>query len=308
MEYYNTLSHAGIKGMKWGVRRYQNEDGTLTTAGRERYNYDVPTTRRSSNPYTRALSRNGLVAVNRLSQMAIVGGLTAASSAVARKRGKKASAAAMTVIGKFTVAGLAGAMVVDLAKNNGGDDMQHSELYHAGIKGMKWGVRRYQNKDGTLTAEGKKRYNREADRGNYDEVRSDGTRYRTTKKGNTESIQADPYRYAKEDNEALRGVLNESRGLTSSLKSVNEASIRRTKNNRPKMDLSNMSDKDMRDQINRAMLEKQYNDMFAPQKSTRGREHVNEILDGVGSVLGVGASAVGLAVGILTLREKLKGG
>jgi hypothetical protein len=74
------------------------------------------------------------------------------------------------------------------------------------------------------------------------------------------------------------------------------------------MDLSNMSDKDMRDQINRAMLEKQYNDMFAPQKSTRGREHVNEILDGVGSVLGVGASAVGLAVGILTLREKLKGG
>lgn len=32
------------------------------------------------------------------------------------------------------------------------------ELYHWGVKGMKWGVRRYQNKDGTLTAEGKKRY------------------------------------------------------------------------------------------------------------------------------------------------------
>lgn len=32
------------------------------------------------------------------------------------------------------------------------------ELYHWGIKGMKWGRRRYQNKDGSLTPEGRKRY------------------------------------------------------------------------------------------------------------------------------------------------------
>lgn len=33
-----------------------------------------------------------------------------------------------------------------------------NELYHFGIKGQKWGVRRFQNEDGTLTEEGKKRY------------------------------------------------------------------------------------------------------------------------------------------------------
>lgn len=180
------------------------------------------------------------------------------------------------------------------------------ELYHWGIKGMKWGVRRYQNKDGTMTDAGKKRYYHEADKAGYNKESYSGRRYKTTDKGrNVETFNADANKWAKEDNEVLRGVVNETRGMTSALKNLNESSIRRTKNNRPQMDLSKMSEKEMRDQINRKLLEKQYNDMFAPQKSTRGREYLNDILDTAGSVLAVGSSALAIAVSIYTLKEKM---
>lgn len=39
-EYYKEddyLAHHGIKGQKWGIRRFQNPDGTLTAEGRTRY-------------------------------------------------------------------------------------------------------------------------------------------------------------------------------------------------------------------------------------------------------------------------------
>lgn len=42
--------------------------------------------------------------------------------------------------------------------------MPEYELYHHGTKGMRWGVRRYQNKDGSLTPAGKKRYADDPDR------------------------------------------------------------------------------------------------------------------------------------------------
>ena len=44
------LKHHGIKGMRWGIRRYQNPDGTLTDEGRQRYKYRSNIIR--NRPYT----------------------------------------------------------------------------------------------------------------------------------------------------------------------------------------------------------------------------------------------------------------
>jgi hypothetical protein len=43
------LSHHGIKGMRWGVRRYQNVDGSLTIAGKKRYSDNVVDAKSSMN-------------------------------------------------------------------------------------------------------------------------------------------------------------------------------------------------------------------------------------------------------------------
>lgn len=36
-QYNNELYHHGIKGQRWGIRRFQNEDGSLTEEGQKRY-------------------------------------------------------------------------------------------------------------------------------------------------------------------------------------------------------------------------------------------------------------------------------
>ena len=231
----DSLQHHGIKGQKWGVRRFQYEDGSLTADGKIRY--------RARNRIVRSESTTKDVediigTMNKKEKQFVLAGSdhylnveersTIAKRVVVRDkngtpvsffdlledgnddlqvalgtrsgskyRGKGyASKAAKEVINwvdrnqdKIRQKNLIWGVHVDntgsikIAEKNGFkldknsyssdgkwvnyvrpvhsmDKMEHSDdfLMHHGIKGQKWGVRRFQNPDGTLTPLGKQRY------------------------------------------------------------------------------------------------------------------------------------------------------
>ena len=169
--------------------------------------------------------------------------------------------------------------------------MEYYELYHHGVKGMKWGVRRYQKKDGSLTPAGQKRYDRD--------IRENNAK----KKDNRINIDGpDAKRWVKEDTSRAKNVVDSSNSMVRELKNVERNS--RPSPKKEKMDLSNMTDQQLRDRINRANLEKQYNEMFSPNTATvsKGRQYVSGILDTAGTVLTIGSSALAIALAIKELR------
>ena len=209
------------------------------------------------------------------------------------------------------------------------DYLQIRELYHDGIKGMKWGIRRYQNYDGTLTEEGRRRYNK-----NYDDDRAedslptkdkDGNYYYTNKQGKktlykTRSEQlsdteltdlnrrvqqenklaaetSDAYEYkGPKADQALRDASRMAKDIADALPKGNGKVI--------KKDYSYLSDQELRDRINRLQLEDNYGRLTGDTKYVKsGSEKTREMLQTVGSVLAIAGSAVGLAYTIRKMRE-----
>lgn len=122
----NVLSHHGIKGQKWGVRRFRNKDGSLTPTGKKRY---------SEGADANAKNRNHDVA----KKVAIGAGaaLTVAAAATIYATNKETVDSIVSKVGKTTVSSLktAGRKTVEVGKT-------YVREACAGVKdGVKAGIR-----------------------------------------------------------------------------------------------------------------------------------------------------------------------
>lgn len=299
---YDEIKHHGIKGQKWGVRRFQNKNGSLTSAGKKRYNDDEYDEERERLEQEVA-ARRGVKYVRKTKKEREAE--DAENERQEKERRSKEDAAYKRTEDKMKEVDKRLQAKYDFNSSDDVDkyykeydeewfkilyeerkkeglshtDLSTDELYHHGIKGQKWGVRRFQNADGSLTIKGKQRY------------------------GTKENFEK---QYPEDKKKALGKVsstMKKTGGAVDKLKNINDKQISKTNEARIKKDVSQMSDQELQKIVNRLNMEERYKQVMNSRAAEEGKNKVSKILEYAGTALTIGVGAVELMIKIQEMKK-----
>ena len=167
-----------------------------------------------------------------------------------------------------------------------GDRKNTNELYHHGVKGQRWGVRRYQNPDGSLNAEGKKR--QESLKKTKDTISKLTT---PSIKGGKDKPNISPLeKMGKESSNAINNATNIANTIS-----------RMSSKSKSRSATSNLTNEQLQEAINRMSLEDRYLSLKASRVHD-GMAYVNDALSIAGSVVGLTTSAFGIVSAVKTIK------
>ena len=166
--------------------------------------------------------------------------------------------------------------------------MMSNELQHWGIKGMKWGVRRYQNADGSLTPAGIKRY------------RNESEAIERELSGAKNKAGAEEYQTALKSAKSASETIDAARKLKNDADKINDPKLEK----RIRKSTQEMSDQELQKAVQRLNMEDNYTRMMMHREHLeRGESFVNKSLDVSATALKGVTAALTIAVLLKQLKE-----
>lgn len=287
-ELYNELYHEGTKGMHWGVRRYQYKDGSLTPAGRRRYLKGEPRLQiedkhasgSDGNPPNRGSGNsNG----NRMSE--------SPSALVPYSRGRMAKANLEVEYDddRFPRGNKPEQKIIDAdyrevksEKTTSSNKTQNETSKNTG---------RESSKGNDNTQKENSKSSKSEDKSSKETLKSLNEKLSSLNKPEKQEVSNEKTKVSDVINQkSLMGASKVSKSISEMAKKSADAERERIKE---KMDLSDLSNDDLKSYITRYNLEKTYKDIKARDIKT-GQDKVSEVMNFAGDALALSSNAVEL--------------
>lgn len=167
------------------------------------------------------------------------------------------------------------------------DEITYDEIKHHGIKGQKWGVRRYQNEDGSLTAKGKQRYG--------------------TKENFEKQYPEDVKRNVKATKKTVGAAEKVATAKQQNRERAKEERKREIKADREKQireEAYKMSDKELRDVVNRLNMEERYTQVMRDREVIEvGKSKAEKFMDFTVTALTVASTGLSIYATLKGIKD-----